>query len=841
MNKFVMRLIAVPIVSLSLTGCFDSLDRSKNAVATLPSTSTISEAQFPGAASAVNKVTCILITWPAVTNSALVKAYKVYRVSGTKKVLLSTLAPSLNSFMDGTVTWGAIYSYQVNAVDQNNVEDSNTKNVKALSWSGISTVVATSRTTLTVNFTNISTVIDEVRIYGQMGVGGTKKLLATGSGTDTEIELTGLRTGYPYIISAQAYVSSLAKEDGNDVTFTTPTLTVGYDYDGINAPQWGNVMQIRAFGEAPGAPSHPDFTYKSPSVRQVELVFNAFSAQGTSAKYVVTRAAQSVAMDSSTTAACTNTTTAACLVCADVVAVGGTVTCRDTEVGLSPVKYRYSLSLVHVDTAASERWVEPLPTNATQLEKVSVLVPVPPKNMVLVQRDAANYDLCQLMNKPADPLNHNRCVYTGIGAVPYNTGGNNPALTFDAGYYDFGYNLFVDRWETACNWTMASQGGSCTSRGAPGDTPISGNCIGTAAPTTSQGKVGDTYYMMDTNGGYCYRATSYSSATGTTWTSLHVAAQSITGADTIRGMTTIDPGYYDSNGALNRNLPGKRGKITTGVNVYTAVQACAVQTDPNYGAKRLGRQRELIAYQGPALLTGELYPFANIAAWGLVYNGTQSHATVRACDGYGANPDALPSNFNDMLDTNVNNPYREMMKLDVGGGVTYNARRYMIGAEATMDCESRYGVQEPYARKYLTDMFYYSGTAVSPATTIGQISPFDNGNRDLLYTITGASTGFLIENSKFSGGSLNYSSTNFTGYIVPLGLPITVATYSSTYLPKAQVTGVGTVNPGYSASTNATEGQRVLSSSGRYYSRTDYLPVDTYPNIGEIRCVLPAE
>ncbi|WP_413557671.1 hypothetical protein [Bdellovibrio sp. HCB209] len=833
-------LLALISLSFVLTGCFDWLDRSKNSVAAMPSESAIGSAQFSGAASAVNKVTGILITWPAVADTSLVKAYKIYRVSGSKKVLLSTVASSLTSFMDGTVTWGTIYTYQVNAVDQKNVEDSNTKTVKALSWAGIGAVTATSRTALSVRFDNISTVIDEIRIYGQTAVGGTKTLLATTTGTDTDVDLTGLRTGFPYIISAQAYVSSLGKEDGNDVTFKTSTLTYGYDYDGVANPQWGNVMLVRAFGEAPGAPSHPSEIYKSPTNRQVELVFNAYSTQAPTAKYVVTRAAQGAVMDSSTTATCTNTTTSACLVCNDVSASSGTVTCRDLDVGPSPTKYRYSLSLVHTDTVTTDRWVEPLPTSTVSLDKVSVLVPIPPKNMVLVHRDAANYEMCQQMNKSSDPLNHNRCIYTGVAAVPYNSGGNNPALTFDPGFYDFGYNLFVDRWETSCNWTMTSQGGMCETRSSPGDAPIAGNCIGQSAPTNTQGKVGDVFYTMTVDGGHCYRATAYSIGAGTTWTSLAASTVLVDGADQIRAMTTIDPGYYDANGVLNPNLPGKRGKITNAVNVYHGAATCATQTDPNYGVKRIGRQREMMVYSGAALMTGELYAFPNINSWYQVHSGTNSHVTVKGCDSYGTVPDALPSTFVDMLDTSVNNPYREMMKLDISG-TTYGSRRYMTGASATIDCESRYGVQEPWARKFQSDMLYYSGTAVTPVTTVGIQSPLDNGNMDLLYSITGASTGFVFENSKFSGGALSYGNSNFTGYIVPLGLPITATSYSSTYIAKSQVTGVGTVNPAYTASTTSGAGLRSLLSSGRYYSRVDFSPTDNYPNAGEIRCVLPAE
>ncbi|WP_413293379.1 hypothetical protein ACLSU7_18520 [Bdellovibrio sp. HCB185ZH] len=413
-------------------------------------------------------------------------------------------------------------------------------------------------------------------------------------------------------------------------------------------------------------------------------------------------------------------------------------------------------------------------------------------------------------------------------------------MTFDPGYYDFGYNLFVDRWETGCNWTMQSQGGKCGTRSSPGDTTnVDGSCIGTSTPTSSQGKLGDVYYQLASGGNYCYRATAFSTATGTTWTSLSSTLPLADGTAQVQGMVTNDPGYYE-NGVINTAILGRRGKINIGINNYNAAQVCSTQSDPNYGTKRLSRQRELVVYSGPALLTGELYAFPSFASFATVYNGTTSHQTVFGCDLYSSNPDTVPGNVADLLDT-VNFPqYKEMMKVSTQGS---NSKSYMIGAKATIDCESRYGVQEPYGRKFQSDMLWYSGNTASPVVTTGLISPLDNGNWDLLYNITGASTGYVIENTKFSGGLLAYSNTNYTAYVVPMGLPITATSYSSTYLSKAQVTGNGVINPSWNATqtSDTNAGYRMLSSSGRYHSRFDFTPSSSSVNIGEIRCVLPAE
>jgi hypothetical protein len=64
-------------------------------------------------------------------------------------------------------------------------------------------------------------------------------------------------------------------------------------------------------------------------------------------------------------------------------------------------------------------------------------VRVPPQHQVLLHRESANYEMCGLLAKTVDPVNYNRCEFTGIGST--------------GTYYDFGKLLFVDRYELGIN------------------------------------------------------------------------------------------------------------------------------------------------------------------------------------------------------------------------------------------------------------------------------------------------------------------------------------------------------------------------------------------------------
>lgn len=842
---------ALGIITVTfLSGCFDNLNPANKSSASSNKTSSITSAQFSGAASATNRIAGILITWPAVSDLSLVKAYRVYRGGGNSQILVASLAPSVTSFMDGTVEPGAIYTYLVKAVDQNNLEDGNTKTVKSLSWAGFSSVAGASRTSLQVNFANPAAVVDEIRVYGQLAIGGPKTLLATASGSDTSVSIEGLRTGYNYIISAQAYVASLGKEDGNDLTMTASTFTAGYDSDGSELPKWSNVMSVRAFGEAPGAPAHPITPEKSPNQRVVELTFNAFTGVGNSVKYVVTRVIDGFTMDSSVASSCTDTTFTSCRACDSLTASNGVIFCRDTAVAASPARYRYSLSMIQTDASTGDTWVEPLPTDQDVLAQFSVLVPIPPKNMVLVQRDAANYEMCLQLNKPSDPQNFNRCPYSGIGAAPYSSGNNKPPLNLSNAYYDFGYDLFVDRWEMGCNWTRAANGGMCGANHTSGDCINFGSSSGSiGAPQSTQGKVGDVFFWMTSGSSSgCYIATSQDSTGAITWmTPINVMTNIGTPTSTFQTMFTNDPGYIDSSNAYHSDLPGLRAKTTWANSAASANAVCSSQSDANYGQKRLSRAREYVAYSAPSILTAEPYTagsYANFMNRFLKGNAVHNSSNYYGCEA-GTVADTPPATLSQLLDYTNYPAFKEMTFIKgvdaAGNNTSFGGNGYsgafMIGAVATVDCQSRYGVQDMMDTTITSDATYFNQSTYK---STGIMSPYDNGNKDFLSDLNGGTSGFVFDLSMFSSNYLVQSSPNLMAVIPPLGLPITTATYSSNYVPKGLITQPYTTQWGGPPSTY---GAGVFSTriSNRWSFGIQYTITTGSAGAGVNRCALPAE
>jgi hypothetical protein len=750
---------------LSLSNCFP---KKQSAVeGTSSAEGQITSDSFAGATSASNKVTGVQIYWDA--SKIEPSAYRVYGVKGTKLTLLTTLAPSVHSFIDGSVTWGTIYSYIVRAVDSEGVEDTNTNKVSSLAWGSIASVNALSRTKIQVNFVSSATVADEVRIYIQPASGGDKTLAATVSGNDTVVTLDSLRIGYKYKVSAQAYISSLGKEDGNDVSREVTTNTLGYHDEDSSTAKWLGVMNVRAFGASPSAPVHPSKPERTPTTEQVDLFFRSFTGLGSSTVYAVTRAADGQALDTSVEETCDSTTLTSCRVkCTDsstTMTGSGVLWCKDDRVAPSPARYRYTMSILNSENG--ESWTEPVPVS--DLDRYSILVPIPPPNMVLVHRDAVNYEMCGQMNVPIDPTHHNRCPYTGIGAIPYNSGPKRPPLELDYGYYDFGYNLFEDRFPQACKWTRAVDGGNC----GPGGTP--GNCIdmlgpnGTT-PNNSLGTEGNVFLALWSSREHsCYYKTANSWVRGR-----DVLTQVPNGSTALAKMYTSDPGANDS----------KVAPITEVSSPYQAWTACQSDVDPNYGPKRLPRLREWRGFHTFPTNVDDQFKMTYSQSY-TVYNGGNFDSGGYRCPAgiSTSNYPNYPTSVADML-----SPSTELMQIYSGGN--WNGREFQMNAVANVDCQSRYGAMQirTNAPAHVSDTFSMDS---SITTLTGAASTLDSGNRDLLQDINGGQTGFIVNYATATPNS-NYSyyfniypnasgSVNF--FALPLGLPILEST-SSVYTPK---------------------------------------------------------
>ena len=182
----------------------------------------------------------------------------------------------------------------------------------------------------------------------------------------------------------------------------------------------------------------------------------------------------------------------------------------------------------------------------------------------------------------------------------------------------------------------------------------------------------------------------------------------------------------------------------------------------------------------------------------------------------------------------------------VTNGATYWGRSVKMASVATVDCQSRYGLQDwaTPAWTWLSDAM--NATSASRTLT-GIASLLDSGNRDVLQDINGGQTGFTIDYSGGTAVGTSYynisfspgSTTPVTYVSLPLGLPLTV-TSSSVYLPRATlIENYGpTIQFPYSVGT--TYSPRAARGIRRWH--TDYTTPGPTANVtGNSRCVLSAE
>ncbi len=554
-------------------------------------------------------------------------------------------------------------------------------------------------------------------------------------------------------------------------------------------------MSVQAYGDATNAPT-------APATKQVTLTWLPFTNATASSQYKLLRVAQNQIFDTSASSACTSATTTTCLVCTKT----GTASqsCVDTNVALSPQQYDYGIE----------------DSSATSYTPVRIRIPVPPDNMVLVQRDAANYEMCQLLQKISDPFNHQRCDYSGLGAVPYNSNPGNSPLSLPATQYDFGYNLFVDRWQVGCNWSVGT-GLNTPCTGAVG------NCFGAGAPP-GIGTIGSIYY--DTTFNACY----INVGGAAPWTRSDIATPVQFAA-----MATLNPG---ANGGHRPPL----GFITQ----QGAFNTCQTFNVPTYGPKRLLRLREYIA----------------AAAWNWLPNepaGTLTDAqigTLEAGDGTGTSHTA--GQYYCASDSAAGFVGGNFNVTDYAGDATSTTPIFNIGSLATSKCVSRYGMQDFVGNNanWLSDNL----TACSVAThkCFGTTATYDSGNTDLAtynfdgVTGPGGLGGGQNGGSSFTGqciiengivGGTGFAQCYGAGYFsVPLGLLMVGndsgnAVQSSTWLGNTKFHGDyariftdnGNVNRGLQAGTMSNG----TTSTGRWGS----LNFDPTFTSGNVRCGLPAE
>jgi hypothetical protein len=699
-SSHLLLVIVCILISVGLTGCLTT-------DSPLPTTGTGNSGStalgFTGASTAINlDGTRIKVSWTGAT-SANVSGYTVYEYTTGALVILSTLPKTVLSFTHGGLTSGTLHSYVVRAIDGTGVStDTNINIVAAFTYAGVTSVAATGTTTATANFPAGGASAVQVNIYGT--VRGTKSLLATVSSAATSASLTGLKSGTTYIISIVA-LTNAGIEDQNTATGTLQTTS-------LSSTRYNGIINVQAFGTAPNAPTG------TPTTQKAQITWAAFTSSNSSTQYALVRTGKGNTLDMTVTTACTSAITSSCLICTKT--GSGAQNCTDTTTAAPPQQYDYAVTLM------PSGWVEELPTGGDTPYRVTV--PIPPANMVLVQQDAANYEMCQLMGKVSDPLNHQRCSYTGLGNVPYNTNPGNAALGLSASYYDFGYNLFVDRFTAGCNWTNQTNGGMCGAGATAGD------CNGNGAPAGTVGVTGNVYY--DWNGSSCY----YRQAAG--WQSVNSTSL----LTTERILTyTIDPGSNSAHNPPMVSLDQNRSWDT-----------CQSIVDTNYGAKRLLRHREFVAASAGPWVTGDP---------GLLSDG--AIATLEAGNGHTAGTYSCNS------DTHAGVAAAAFGTNELARGIAGGPDSFNIGSVGTSQCVSRFGMQDFAANvwQWVSDVL---DTCNAGAHTCARAAGagLDSGNRDMNnFNFDGVQgpgggganvTGWYFDTPAF--GANNFSA--------PLGLPL---------------------------------------------------------------------
>lgn len=756
--------------------------------------------------------TTIKISWSA-ASSAQVVGYRIYEISATGTyTAIQQVDSTITTYRHTGLTLGSTHTYMVKAIDGSGDVDTNTVVKSAFTFGGASSVTATDLTTMTVHFTPTSAVAG-INIYYKAARASTWTLAGTTTNSASSYSVTGLNSGTTYQFKVMAYNDSNI-EDTNLQTVSGQTYSSSYNPPAPYTAKYAGFILAQAFGAAPGAPTPP-------TSREINLVWAAFSGSGSAPAYALVRTTSGSTLDMTTTTACTSLTTSSCRVC--TVTGSGPQSCVDSNIAASPAVYDYAVSLL-----SATNWPEELPTSISD-RKFRITVPVPPTNMVLVQRDSVNYEVCKIMGKTPDPLNKQRCAITGnsmIGSIPYNTNPGGSPLNLSNTYYDFGYDLFVDRWESACNWTpVAGTYSGQTNNGMCGASKTSGNCYGTATPDSTIGVEGNVYYNTSTS--ICYYRTASAWISAASASSLTSAQRSV--------MSTIDPSAQG----------GYRPPLAF-ITQTSSSLVCSSNVDSYYGAKRLLRRREFIAAAAFAKFPGEPN-----------YLDDTTISTLEAGSTTGAHSSLYQCNSNSHYGITAGG----FRTTHLAGDSTDAVKSFNIGSLETSNCVSRFGAQDMVGNnwEWNSDQIYcnYNSTAITTPyylaayTCLGVISSIDNGNG---YSASFDVNGFMFDGTTGPGGSSTVTEWNLPDgsfsasyFNVPMGLPLlttdngnALSISSNSSLLHGDRYFIYTNNNTNLRAVHSGGSSAYQTGSGRWAARWAYGTDYSLNSIG-FRCALPAE
>lgn len=617
------------------------------------------------------------------------------------------------------LTAGNVYTYRVNAVDATGMEDGNLVQKSTVAFEGIQRVDILSKTTARLlvstagSFSRIRVMAHPIRLPS---TNLTQTVSKTFNSSDSSFILENLKPGTTYSFIANVQIDDLGNSDGNTLGKIEQTASdsfgTGNSAETTANYQFRNVRLVQAFGDAPNEINRTSFPNGSPPelteavnphVKMVKIIPNPFSVVHTG-KFRIVRIAgvgntipSQANFDLTTTTVCREpqtspvapATATACVVCDHNANrnASGTVAINNGECDLAintipptfidkaldppPRKYFYTITKVneYLTNGVTVRWPEELPTQ--NYAEFTFAAHIPDKYMVLVQRESVNYDMCRMLNKATDPRKNNHCAYRGIGATPYTTKG--VKINLPDGYYDFGYNIMIDRHALACNWSrpqpavahpcgprgcfslgtnegagsgFKSDSDSPTPYGAP--TNLSTAMIPSVNVNTSGIASSPlALFNLQTQGNNCYLAY-YSQTTlagnpaatppttimGASWTSVgRLASLAFSMSDVTQLATkteiasmvaivaTADPGPLGGTSGTSSVWADRKRPVITGLSNTQAQALCSFQNS-SYGKKRLMRRREYMAVTAFPSTSGEPN-YVNQTTLNNIMNGSQ--------------------------------------------------------------------------------------------------------------------------------------------------------------------------------------------------------------------------
>lgn len=423
-----------------------------------------------------------------------------------------------------------------------------------------------------------------------------------------------------------------------------------------------------------------------------------------------------------------------------------------------------------------------------------IKIMVPPANMALLHRWAANLDFCTEMGKTPIRSENYRCVVATGGTAPPGTGGS--------GYMDLGSSIFVDMFEQGCNYTYSSTSNQCGS---------ANGCIGTLANPhgTVNGNDGDIYYSRQT--GSCFL--NFSGGVGSNWTNAF-------GATAIQRRTM---------GSAAAGLPP-----FVDVSQEQAQDICTGQTVAGIaGTKRLLRRKEQVAVAkwASTLNDATIDTIEN----GMSLNTTghcnsnfadpQGNSTVVSAMGYDNNQ--VPA----AMDTLPGCRNNDCAAASAGGYV----RSLRTGSNATSVCVSAFGVQDMVGNVWELASDQAACNGATCAGIAAAANTADNTNDDLngvAFDDTQAPTSF---NTFTTWGRVQF----------PVGLPIagpgfagdgTVARTAAQFHSDHFRVNVAASNRASRSGGSWWDG----AGAGRFTLNFNYDPASSGSDIG-FRCAITAD